>query len=99
MMETNAPSRLRAWLELLRLPNVFTAVADVMMGFLVTHATLRPASEFALLVAASCCLYLAGMVLNVVFDVEQDTTERPERPIPSGRITRSAASRLGWLRM
>ena len=76
-----------AWLQLLRLPNVFTAVADVMMGYLVTHGDLQPAAHFALLVAASCLLYLSGMVLNDVFDAEVDAREQPERPIPSGRVS------------
>ena len=95
MPETQA----RAWFELLRLPNVFTAVADVAMGFLITHAAGASAGrwyEFALLAIASCGMYLAGMVLNDVFDVAVDAQERPQRPIPSGRITRSTAARFGW---
>jgi 4-hydroxybenzoate polyprenyltransferase len=84
-----------AYLRLLRIPNVFTAIADVMMGFLITHAGFEPLGPFALLVLTSCCLYLAGMVLNDVFDVEQDRKERPFRPIPSGRVSLRTAQRLG----
>jgi 4-hydroxybenzoate polyprenyltransferase len=87
---------MRAWLQLVRLPNLFTAVADVMMGYLVTHGTLEPASHFAHLVAASCLIYLSGMVLNDVFDAEIDAEERPERPIPSGRISQRAAAACGF---
>jgi 4-hydroxybenzoate polyprenyltransferase len=87
---------MKAWLQLVRLPNVFTAVADVLMGYLVTHGTLQPASHFAHLVAASCLFYLSGMVLNDVFDAEIDSRERPERPIPSGRITKRAATTCGF---
>jgi 4-hydroxybenzoate polyprenyltransferase len=86
----------RAYFELLRLPAVFTVVADVMMGYLVTRGNLEPWHMFAMLVVASCCLYLAGMVLNDLFDAEVDARERPERPIPSGRVSRPAAARLGW---
>ena len=85
-----------AWLKLLRLPNVFTAVADVMMGYLITHADLGPVSHFAMLVAASCLLYLSGIVLNDVFDAEVDARDRPDRPIPSGRVSLRAASVAGW---
>jgi 4-hydroxybenzoate polyprenyltransferase len=85
-----------AWLKLLRLPNVFTAVADVMMGFLVTHGDLQPAWQIAILVAASCLLYLSGMVLNDVFDADVDAREQPQRPIPSGRVSLSAAKAVGW---
>ena len=93
---TGDPSRLRPWLELLRLPNVFTAVADVLAGFLFFHDTLEPWDICALVVCSSVMLYLSGMVLNDVMDREVDARQRPERPIPSGRISLAAASRLGW---
>lgn len=86
----------RAYFELLRFPAVFTAIADVMMGFLVTFGALHPGTPFVMLAAASALLYLAGMVLNDVFDVETDTRERPHRPIPSKRISLRNASILGW---
>jgi 4-hydroxybenzoate polyprenyltransferase len=35
------------------------------------------------------------MVFNDVFDVKQDTAERPNRPIPSGAVSLSAAWTLG----
>jgi 4-hydroxybenzoate polyprenyltransferase len=78
------------------LPNVFTAVADVAMGYIVTHGDLQPVWQFALLASASCLLYLSGMVLNDVFDVEVDARDRPERPIPSGRVSLRAATAVGW---
>jgi 4-hydroxybenzoate polyprenyltransferase len=83
-----------AWLKLLRLPNVFTAVADVMMGYLLTNGRPEPVLLFGLLVATSGLLYLSGMVLNDVFDAEVDARERPDRPIPSGRISRAAATNV-----
>ncbi len=89
-------ARWLAYLELVRLPNVFTAVADVAMGFLVTHASLGPLAVFVPLVAASTMLYLGGIVLNDVYDIEIDRRERPMRPLPSQRITLAAATRLGY---
>ncbi len=82
------------WLQLLRLPNVFTAIADVSMGYLLGGG--RSWGGWLPVVAATCCLYLAGMVLNDVFDAELDRVERPSRPIPSGRIPRRHAAALGW---
>jgi 4-hydroxybenzoate polyprenyltransferase len=94
--KSNSRGRVFAWLQLMRLPNVFTAVADVAMGFLVTHRDLQPAQYFAMLTIASCLLYLSGMVLNDVFDAEVDAREQPNRPIPSGRISLRAATAVGW---
>lgn len=89
-------ARLLDYLRLLRAPNVFTAAADVTMGFLVVHQGLAPLPVFACLLAASCLIYLAGMVLNDVFDIEQDRQERPDRPLPSGRISMRTARSLGF---
>jgi 4-hydroxybenzoate polyprenyltransferase len=75
---------------------VLTAVADVAMGYLVTHGALAPPLLFALLAAASCLLYLSGMVLNDVFDADVDARDRPERPIPAGHVSRRAATTAGW---
>ena len=84
-----------AWLQLCRLPAVFTAVANVLMGYLFVHPTLQPTAMFGLLLSSSTCLYLAGMVWNDFFDAEQDRLQRPERPLPSGRISRTAAGVAG----
>ncbi|WP_411147125.1 SCO3242 family prenyltransferase [Streptomyces sp. A30] len=41
--------------------------------------------------ASSVCLYWAGMALNDYADAAVDSVERPERPIPSGRVPRRTA--------
>ncbi|MBC7815882.1 MAG: UbiA family prenyltransferase [Planctomycetaceae bacterium] len=93
--------RVLAYLRLLRLPTVFTALADVFLGFLLTHPTLisddgpNPLPKFLLLCAASAGLYLSGMVFNDYFDRLIDAQERPDRPIPSGVISPVSAFRLG----
>jgi hypothetical protein len=80
----------------MRLPNVFTAIADVAMGFLVTHGAFVSPAKLACLVAASACLYTAGMVLNDVFDFAIDAKERPFRPLPSGQIRLATARAFGF---
>lgn len=89
---------LLAYLELLRIPNVFTAIADVAMGLLFVRAVIGwpDAALLGLLALASSLLYAAGVVLNDVFDYELDLRERPERPLPSGRVSLEAARRTGW---
>jgi len=88
--------KIRALLELIRLPNVFTVIADILMGYLFVHPSLAPTPRFLCVLASSIALYWAGMVLNDVFDVEQDRVERPDRPLPSGRISLGMARGLGW---
>jgi 4-hydroxybenzoate polyprenyltransferase len=85
-----------AWLRLMRLPNVFTAIADVTMGYLFVHGSIPAPLKLACLVAASALLYSAGMVLNDVFDIEIDRKERPFRPLPSGRISLGVARAFGF---
>lgn len=84
-----------AWARLLRLPNGFSAIADVLMGhwFVVTGAP-SPVT-LGLAVASSWSLYHAGMVWNDWFDLEVDRKERPFRPLPSGRISLNGAATLG----
>jgi 4-hydroxybenzoate polyprenyltransferase len=86
----------RALLTLIRPPNVFTAFADALAGLLVLWAIGVPVPDRACaIVLASGCLYLAGIVLNDVFDREIDARERPSRPIPSGAVPVQTATAIG----
>lgn len=92
--------RLLAFAQLLRLPNVFTAFADIALAAAAGVAALpTPPPGFwaavTLIALASGCLYLAGMVWNDVFDREHDAETRPSRPLPSGRIRVGTAVLLG----
>ncbi|GAA2306340.1 UbiA family prenyltransferase [Streptomyces hawaiiensis] len=75
--------------ELVRAPAALTVPGDVLAGALGAG---RPAGGRTLLLAASSVsLYWAGMALNDWADREEDARERPERPVPSGRISAGAA--------
>jgi 4-hydroxybenzoate polyprenyltransferase len=87
--------RVRAYLQLMRFPAVFTALADILLGFLLTHVDLSSTVDFLALLGSSSGLYLGGMVFNDLFDRELDARERPGRPIPSGGISPRAAAILG----
>jgi 4-hydroxybenzoate polyprenyltransferase len=93
---SSLPPRILDYLRLARLPNVFTAIADIWMGFLVVQGSFEPLGLLVLLTLATASLYTAGMVLNDVFDLEIDREERPERPLPSGRIPMGPARKLGF---
>lgn len=95
LLERDHPVRplfLRPSLELIRAANLWTAVADILAGAAVVGA---PGRTLALLSLSTVGLYGGGVVLNDVFDAERDAAERPERPIPSGRVSRRSAALFG----
>ena len=94
-----------AYARLTRPANLPTAAADILAGAAI--AGIIPVSVNALpilainthnlllLVFSSVFLYAGGVTLNDVFDYEIDKIERPERPIPKGVISRTAAAAFG----
>ncbi|GGQ46768.1 SCO3242 family prenyltransferase [Streptomyces mutabilis] len=79
----------RDWAELLRVSALFTVPGDALAG--AAASGLRPGARTAFAAGASLCLYGAGMALNDWADREEDAAERPERPLPSGRIAPARA--------
>ena len=90
-------STIKPYLQLVRLPNLFTAAADSLAGWLIVRGSLEQPEKWVPLVLASVLIYAAGIVLNDVFDFEVDLKERPSRPLPSGKVTRRFAAWLGGL--
>ncbi len=81
--------------QLVRLPNLPSALADICLGAVVVGALPGHWLPFLLLLMASGCLYCSGMVWNDYFDHDQDKRERPFRPIPSGKVTLAEARLIG----
>lgn len=88
--------KIGAYATLLRVSNAPTALADVWMGMAVASEGLEPLGVWLCVSVASLGLYLGGMALNDWFDAELDSSERPERPIPSGRVSRAKAGWIGF---
>jgi 4-hydroxybenzoate polyprenyltransferase len=88
---------LAAYLQLIRLPNVVTAAADSLAGWLLVSGSLAEPRRWLPLVGASMVLYAAGTALNDLFDRDVDRAERPGRPLPSGRVSVRSAAWLGVL--
>ena len=77
LADTPDPGRLRAWLALLRPPNLFTVPGDLVAGFAVAGgigAGLWPRLPWV--VAASLLLYASGLLLNDWCDRDIDAQER-----------------------
>jgi 4-hydroxybenzoate polyprenyltransferase len=82
---------MKSWLQIIRLPNLFTVPGDVVAGALLASATITELSLLPFAILASLALYCAGLILNDLFDRDIDKKERPQRPIPSGNISPSQA--------
>ncbi len=102
---TSTGNRLRdrasAYATLLRIPNLFTAPPDVLLGaVLVGFGTTGlgvdiPIDHVASLSIISVLLYGAGTTLNDYADIAVDAVKRPERPIPSQAVSPQAALSFG----
>jgi len=89
---------MRTLLVLGRVSNLPTVWSNCLAAWLLADG-LRPGTPawplLLLLVAGCSALYLGGMFLNDACDVAFDTFHRPERPIPSGKISRRAVAVSG----
>lgn len=85
------------YLKLMRPANIITAFADILAGASIVAGGLVVfySGDLYLLLLATAGLYGGGVVLNDYFDAEIDQQERPERPIPSGQVTKNKALTLG----
>jgi 4-hydroxybenzoate polyprenyltransferase len=75
--------------ELVRLPASLSVPGDVWAG--AAWAGVEPLRGAGAMPLASVLLYCSGMALNDWADREVDAVERPERLIPSGRMTPATA--------
>jgi len=85
-----------SYLRLIRLPNGFTALSNIVAAQLIVNQGLPAWDALVPLLLASLCLYSGGIILNDYFDYHEDLRERPGRPLPSGEITLRFAAQLGF---
>ncbi|OLF13563.1 SCO3242 family prenyltransferase, partial [Actinophytocola xanthii] len=80
---------MNALLQLVRAPAALTVLGDTVAGAAAAGRPLR--GRRLLLPLSSAAFYWSGMALNDWADRKLDAEERPERPIPSGRVTPQGA--------
>lgn len=86
------------YLRLMRPANIVTAISDIIAGVAISGYFLHDDWQFepvGLLVLSTIGLYGGGVVMNDYFDADLDKIERPERPIPSGLVSKTEALVLG----
>lgn len=85
--ETNLKEKIFAYLQLMRFPNLFTSIADVLAGYLIVKGLKIGGLELLALFLSTSFIYGGGCILNDFRDRKLDALERPQRPIPSGRVS------------
>ncbi|HEX9621374.1 MAG TPA: UbiA family prenyltransferase [Polyangiaceae bacterium] len=83
------------WLRLGRVSNLPTVWSNVLAALALSGESPGAASVLGLLLAMSL-FYSAGMYLNDAFDRHIDARERPERPIPSGKVGAATVFTAGF---
>ncbi|MBK1825785.1 UbiA family prenyltransferase [Haloferula rosea] len=82
------PSRARALLASLRIPNAPSVLSNAWFGYMLGCFYLGDrtgaSTELPLVIIAGLCLYFAGNLANDWFDRKWDATHRPERALPAG---------------
>ncbi|MBN4073960.1 UbiA family prenyltransferase [bacterium AH-315-E10] len=84
-------SAIITYLQLSRIPNLFTVPGDVIAGAALAGLFTAKNPDYLpviITIFISLFIYIAGLWLNDYFDHEIDLKERPDRPIPSGHIKR-----------
>ncbi|WP_157366650.1 UbiA-like protein EboC [Aquimarina agarilytica] len=80
--------------------NILTAISDIIAGFSVAGIFLYPLMDtkfesMILLIVSTMGLYAGGIIFNDVFDYKADKLNRPERMLPSGKISMNEAIIFG----
>ncbi len=89
---SRAPKSIGAYLELARLSNIPTCWSNVLVGCAIGGLSgWADWPTIGIMALAISLLYIAGMALNDAADHKLDRQQRPERPIPSGRVSVRAA--------
>lgn len=95
MKTPNKHERLTGWFQLLRLPHIFTVPGDPLAAFLIAGGLLLETRGF-LSIAAACFISMAlslfGIITNDLADIQIDSTQHPDRPLPRGLVSPRAAS-------
>jgi 4-hydroxybenzoate polyprenyltransferase len=86
----------------MRPANIVTAFADILAGFAAAGGAIAwqdvpviSPEGVGWLLISTFGLYGGGVVFNDFFDADLDAEERPERPIPSGRLSKTEVAILG----
>ncbi len=78
------------WARLSRVGGSTSAIGSSLLGSLLSQGTIF---DHIVVGIISFCLFCGGMIMNDLFDVEKDRAMRPNRPLPSGKISLADAKK------
>jgi heme O synthase-like polyprenyltransferase len=87
----------KEYLQLVRLPGIFTAFSNVLIGYFFSFSFNSEVIFLPYLLATSGMLFCSGMIFNDYFDYNLDKKERSFRPLPSGKISKQNALLIGFI--
>jgi heme O synthase-like polyprenyltransferase len=87
----------KEYLQLVRLPGIFTAFSNVLIGYFFSFSFNSEVIFLPYLLATSGMLFCSGMIFNDYFDYNRDKKERSFRPLPSGKISKQNALLIGFI--
>ena len=87
----------KEYLQLVRLPGIFTAFSNVLIGYFFSFSFNSEIIFLPYLLATSGMLFCSGMIFNDYFDYNLDKKERSFRPLPSGKISKQNALLIGFI--
>ncbi|RZD38327.1 MAG: hypothetical protein CXT78_15095 [Thaumarchaeota archaeon] len=87
----------KEYLQLVRLPGIFTAFSNVLIGYFFSFSFNSEVIFLPYLLATSGMLFCSGMIFNDYFDYNLDKKERSFRPLPAGKISKQNALLIGFI--
>jgi heme O synthase-like polyprenyltransferase len=87
----------KEYLQLVRLPGIFTAFSNVLVGYFFSFSFNTEIIFLPYLLVTSGMLFCSGMIFNDYFDYNLDKKERSFRPLPSGKISKQNALLIGFI--
>tara|TARA_B100000470_G_C19750050_1_gene373337 strand:- start:247 stop:1086 length:840 start_codon:yes stop_codon:yes gene_type:complete len=87
----------KEYLQLVRLPGIFTAFSNVLIGYFFSFSFNSEVIFLPYLLVTSGMLFCSGMIFNDYFDYNRDKKERSFRPLPSGKISKQNALLIGFI--
>ena len=87
----------KEYLQLVRLPGIFTAFSNVLIGYFFSFTFNSEIIFLPYLLVTTGMLFCSGMIFNDYFDYNLDKKERSFRPLHSGKISKQHALLIGFI--